>query len=219
MGNCCSGGSNSPPRQTPQPGGAPPRLPVVGPVHTPGPAAVFRPPSPDHQPNPEMTPPPPLCINANSDGLAKGNPGDSACGGVFCDHLGNFLGGFSLCIGLNTVFFAELLAVILVVELAFERGWNNLWLESDSMIVIQHLYNPSLLPPWRLRNRWLNCLHRIHFIDFRCSHTYRENNNVADRLANLGLVFPSLHWWNSPPPCVAGLLSKDTCGFPNYRFT
>ncbi|XP_050113925.1 uncharacterized protein LOC126592246 [Malus sylvestris] len=92
-------------------------------------------------------------VKVNTDGLAKGNPGPAACGGVFRDSAGYFLGGFSLSLGHRTSFYAELHAVILAVELAHVRGWKNLWLESDSSSVISCFASGSFSPLWSLQTR------------------------------------------------------------------
>lgn len=94
----------------------------------------------------------------------------------------------------------------------FDKGWHNLWLESDSMLVIHYLQNRSLNPPWQIRNRWLNCLSMISSMSFHFSHIYREGNEAADALANLGLLQDNLSWWESPPLAIRGFLYKDLCG-------
>ncbi|KAJ4713826.1 Ribonuclease H [Melia azedarach] len=164
-------------------------------------------------------PPPAGWIKANTDGLAKGNPGLSACGGLFRDTGGRFLGGFALALGHQTAFHAEIMVVILAVEIAYERGWFHLWLESDCLPIIHLLLNDSLHPPWPLQNRWMNCKLLVSKLYFRCSHTFRETNDVADALANLGLHFDTLQWWPSPPPSIQSLLSHNANGFPCYRFS
>ena len=125
-------------------------------------------------------------IKVNTDGLAKGNPGPAACGGVFRDASGCFLGGFCQPLGLNSSFYAEFYAVILAIEIAFTRGWFYLWLESDSASVVACFSSLSFSPPWNLRVRWSNCHAKIRQMSFRCSHIFREGNVVADKMANLG---------------------------------
>ncbi|XP_068316385.1 uncharacterized protein [Pyrus communis] len=88
-------------------------------------------------------------VKVNTDGLAKGNSGHAACGGVFRDSAGYFLGGFSVSLGYHTSFYAELHAV----ELAHAQGWQNLWLESDSSSVISCFASGSFSPPWSLQTR------------------------------------------------------------------
>lgn len=70
-------------------------------------------------------PPPEGWIKANSDGLAKGNPGPAACGGVFRNARWEFLGGFGLALGHHTAFYSEIMAVIFAAELTY-AGWFNL---------------------------------------------------------------------------------------------
>lgn len=63
-------------------------------------------------------PPPPTWIKVNTDGLSKNNPGLSACGRIFRDHHGTFLGSFAMFIGHQSSFYAEFMAVILAIEQA-----------------------------------------------------------------------------------------------------
>ncbi|TQD76419.1 hypothetical protein C1H46_038047 [Malus baccata] len=163
-------------------------------------------------------PPPFSWVKVNTDGLAKGNPGPAACGGVFRDSAGYFLGGFSLCLGHRTSFYAELHAVILAVELAHARGWQNLWLESDSSSVISCFASGSFSPPWSIHTRWNNCTLLLQNMVFRCSHIFREGNAVADKLANLGLLSSSLVWHSTPPIEILPPLHSDFLGMPTYRF-
>lgn len=72
---------------------------------------------------------------------------------VFRDSSGGFVGGFGTPLGHNTAFFAEVMAVILVIDNAFDRGWFKFWSESDSMLAVQLLLKPSLHPHRSIRNR------------------------------------------------------------------
>jgi ribonuclease HI len=85
-------------------------------------------------------------VKSNTDGTAAGNPGQAASGGVFRDHNAIFLDGFSVNLGFASTFHAELLGVInaienafvkkkIAIEIAYDKGWWNLWLETDSMMV------------------------------------------------------------------------------------
>ncbi|GAU50263.1 hypothetical protein TSUD_409090 [Trifolium subterraneum] len=66
-------------------------------------------------------PPPNLWIKCNSDGASKGCPGLSACGGIFRDCRGTFVGGFSCNLGISNSLFAELTAAIMTIEIAHDR--------------------------------------------------------------------------------------------------
>ncbi|KAL6188353.1 hypothetical protein ACLB2K_039746 [Fragaria x ananassa] len=162
---------------------------------------------------------PPLSpwIKLNTDGLAKGNPGLAACEGVFRDYQGHFIGGFTTPIGHHNAFFSELLAVIIGIELAFQLGWQHVWLECDSTSVVECFSKSSFVPPWQLRTLWYNCVARTRSMSFFCSHVLREGNTVADRLANLGMSPSSWIWHASPPAEIIPFLRMDFLGFPYIR--
>ncbi|KAL6209307.1 hypothetical protein ACLB2K_020249 [Fragaria x ananassa] len=159
---------------------------------------------------------PPLSpwIKLNTDGLPKGKPGLAACGGVFRDYQGHFIGGFSTSIGHHNAFFSELLAVIIGIELAFQLGWQHVWLECDSTNVVECFSKSSFVPPWQLRTLWYNCVARTRSMSFFCSHVLRKGNTVADKLANLGMSSSSWIWHASPPAEIIPFLRMDFLGFP-----
>ncbi|KAK3222741.1 hypothetical protein Dsin_009766 [Dipteronia sinensis] len=81
---------------------------------------------------------------------AKGNPGTAAYGAVFKSSEGDFIGYFAMKISCNTSFVTELSAFIHAIEIAYHRGWRMLWIESDSLAVLEgnciadHLANIGL---------------------------------------------------------------------------
>ena len=156
-------------------------------------------------------------LKLNTDGLAKGNPGQAACGGVFRDCYGQFRGGFFTGLGHQSAFFSELMAVIIGIELAYQLGWHHIWLESDSTSVLACLFSTSFVPPWPLRTLWVNCRERIRAMHFFCSHILREGNAVADKIRSLGLISTSLIWYATPPPTLLSFLFTDAMGFSNHR--
>jgi ribonuclease HI len=109
--------------------------------------------------------------------------------GIFRNHLSDFKGGFAENISKNYAFFTELLGAIRAIEIAYQNHWLNLWLETDSQLVVKAFNNHTLIS-WPLRNHWLNCLLLTSNMNFLVSHIYRESNECADVLANvkLGLV-------------------------------
>ncbi|WJX52536.1 hypothetical protein P8452_38639 [Trifolium repens] len=156
-------------------------------------------------------------IKCNCDGASVGNPGISACGGIFRNANASFLGVFALNIGINTSLNAELAAAMLSIEIASSKGWSHLWLESDSMLVVQ-AFSFAKIVPWALRNRWDNCLLKISNMNFYVSHIYREGNHCADKMANLGLSLPVFSWWNQVPSVLLDDFGKNRFGMPYYRF-
>ncbi|KHN13479.1 hypothetical protein glysoja_029580, partial [Glycine soja] len=83
-------------------------------------------------------------IKCNIDGFAHGSPGHVGSGGIFRDHWGGMPGCFSSYIGIQNSLFAKICAIILALEVAKDKGWLNLWIEYDSVLVIQAFSNPSI---------------------------------------------------------------------------
>ena len=125
-------------------------------------------------------------FKVNVDGAALGSLGIAAGGGIFRNHVGDFIGGFAVSLGITFAFRAELLATMYAIELSYRYGWRSLWLESDSEPVVKAFANSSLIP-WDLHNRWHNCLSLLSSMRFFVTHIYREGNICADRLAKHGL--------------------------------
>jgi hypothetical protein len=83
-------------------------------------------------------------IKGNTDGAA--NSSIAAYGGLFRNHLADFMGGFAENIGNKSAFFAELSGAIKAIEIAYENHWLNFWLETDSVLVVKAFSNLSLIP-------------------------------------------------------------------------
>jgi ribonuclease HI len=64
-----------------------------------------------------------------------GNPGPYAYGCLFRNKNANILGCFALNLGVSDAYLAELVGVISATEFAHRKGWNQLWLETDSKLV------------------------------------------------------------------------------------
>ncbi|KAF9624935.1 hypothetical protein IFM89_015655 [Coptis chinensis] len=94
-------------------------------------------------------------VKLNTDGAARGNPGPGGFGVSFRDHIGNFLYVMGGGLGNTTCYLAECTTIVEGVEVALSRGWNNLWVESDSSAVVTAANSSSM--PWELLNRWKLC--------------------------------------------------------------
>lgn len=139
-------------------------------------------------------PPPPTWIKCNTDGASSGNPGTSSCGGVFRNVEADCIGCFSEPLGVSTSFIAEMHGVMRATEIAKVKQWLNLWLETDSSLVV-HAFKSKNQVPWQIRNRWSNALVIIRSMNFVVTHIFREGNQVADSLANYGLSSTSFEFW------------------------
>ncbi|CAJ2635947.1 unnamed protein product [Trifolium pratense] len=161
---------------------------------------------------------PPLIdwVKCNTDGASTQI--SSACGGIFRNHLAEFICCFAENTDINTAYFAELCGAMRAIEIATDNGWRNVWLETDSTLVVLAFKSASLVP-WKIRNRWNNCMHNITNMNFMISHIYMEGNNCVDALAKIGLTLVHLSFWNELPQAILESYSSDRLGRPKYRFS
>lgn len=104
------------------------------------------------------------------------------------------------------------------VEIASRKGWTNIWLETDSQLVVMAFSN-GLDIPWKLQNRWSNCIGLVKTMNFNVTHIYREGSVCADRLASYGLHHQGFTWWDSFPSFIGEEFGRNRLGLPNYRFS
>ncbi|GAU49076.1 hypothetical protein TSUD_25350 [Trifolium subterraneum] len=81
-------------------------------------------------------------------------------------------------------------------------NWNNLWLESDSEMVVQAFKNINFMVAWNLRNRWHNVKILLSRMNCIVSHIYKEGNQVADTLVNYGCSLSSFTYWHYVPDFI-----------------
>jgi ribonuclease HI len=112
--------------------------------------------------------------------------------GIFRNNAADFIHAYAEPLGIASSFFAEICGAMRAIEVAFHHNWHNLWLETDSSLVVAAFSNPATLISWRIRNRWRNILSMIKQMNFMVTHIYREGNQVADLLANHGLSLTSI---------------------------
>ncbi|KEH22270.1 hypothetical protein MTR_7g035440 [Medicago truncatula] len=65
------------------------------------------------------------------------------------------LGALAQNLNTNSAFNAEIFGAITAIDIAIEKNWTNLWLETDSKLVTLAFKNKEMVP-WSLGNRWLN---------------------------------------------------------------
>jgi ribonuclease HI len=105
------------------------------------------------------------------------------------------------------------------IEVAHQMNWNNLWLETDSSLVALAFKNPNFLVNWSLRNKWYNALTILRQMNFVVFHICREDNQVANSLANYGLTLNFVLFWHNLPLFVKDSFERNKLGFANYRVT
>ena len=121
------------------------------------------------------------------DGASKGNPGLSGAGAVLYEN-GKEIWSASRYIGIQTNNYAECFAATLGINEAYNKGIKKLEVEGDSMLIINQLKGK-----WKVNNKDLKKLYlsiqeilkKFEIITYK--HIYRNHNNRADELANIGV--------------------------------
>lgn len=142
-------------------------------------------------------------VKINCDGSSFGPyPNGSICFVIRESHA-SFLGAMVQNIGYASSLEAEFCACMLALEKAMELQLTQVWIETDSLLVVKAFHTSTGIP-WRLINRWKNCVWFFRNISCKFNHVLRDSNLVADALAKngQGLAFNSFRWWDYPPSFV-----------------
>jgi ribonuclease HI len=127
-------------------------------------------------------------FRAAVDGGSRGNPGPAAWGVALRDDDGVYLEGIAGTLGRATNNIAEYQGLLAALDLAAERGADDVEIHADSELMVRQVQGR-----YRVRHPDLAPLHaeamrRIaRFPRFRIVHVRREENKDADRLVNLAL--------------------------------
>lgn len=119
------------------------------------------------------------------DGAARGNPGEAGCGAAVFDEDGRALGEFYRYLGRATNNVAEYEGLLLGLERVLHLGGRRLRIESDSQLLVRQLdglYRVKNAKLKTLHAKALGLLRRLE--SWRIIHIPRENNWLADKLAN-----------------------------------
>lgn len=123
-----------------------------------------------------------------------------------------------LTLGVNFTMYVALVAAMTTIELAYNKGWFQLWLKCDSSLVVS-TFKSCKLVSWKLRVRWENCLVLLKSIKFEISHIYREGNKCVNGLANYGATNHGVTWWDTSPSFIREYCYIEKLSLPNYRFS
>lgn len=130
----------------------------------------------------------PKRVNVYIDGSSKGNPGPSACGIVFCDEKNNVFWQTNRPLGEMTNNMAEYHALLFALELALEHGWSSVHVFSDSQLLVNQMSGKYRIKKAELQQMAGRVAALIRQCQrFRITHIPREQNTVADGLANAAL--------------------------------
>ena len=119
------------------------------------------------------------------DGAARGNPGEAGCGAVIYDERGKLQDELYRYLGHATNNVAEYEGLLMGLEGVLRLGGKTLRVESDSQLLVRQLNGL-----YRVKDEKLKRLHQKassllrQFQAYRIIHVPREQNRVADKLAN-----------------------------------
>ena len=132
--------------------------------------------------------PPNGWIKGNFDGAAKGNPGNVGCGGVLRDHMGNFIDAIAIPIGRTNSHIAEATTALYTMRIAVDLGCPNLWLEGDSLNIV-NILNKKSSSSWTIEASIKEINHLIQkFENVVFTHTFQEANRAIDWIANYAVL-------------------------------
>ncbi|CAJ2628350.1 unnamed protein product [Trifolium pratense] len=157
-------------------------------------------------------------VKCNIDGASKGNPGLAGCGGIFRNQNADLLYCFAEPLGIASSYQAELCAAMSAIEVAHRMKWHNIWIETDSALVVLAFQNSNSVISWNLRNRWNNSMFLFGQLNGIVTHIYREGNQIADSLANHGCALSSFTFWHQAPVFISDNLAKNKLGFSSFRY-
>jgi ribonuclease HI len=122
------------------------------------------------------------------DGASRGNPGEAGCGAVIFNPDGESVRELSRYLGKATNNVAEYAGLLMGLDEALKLGVKRLRVESDSELLVRQLNGiykvkePRLI---ELNQKARELLRR--FESYRIIHVRREQNRIADKLANQGI--------------------------------
>lgn len=130
-------------------------------------------------------------IKIFTDGASRGNPGKAAAGILFTDETGNELLTHKKFLGVQTNNSAEYNALIESIIFLKNSGleFNELEFYSDSELVVKQIRGQYRIKHKDLIKLSLDFWKEIKSINknFTITHIPREQNKIADRLANEAL--------------------------------
>ncbi|PNY00696.1 ribonuclease H [Trifolium pratense] len=156
-------------------------------------------------------------VKLNTDGARKHN-NIAWCGGIIRGSQGEWLGGFAKGVGNCSAFVAELWGVYEGLSYARRLGFMKVELNIDSVTVVNVLTKgtlQSLARAMLVRN-----IRSLIALDWEVSivHAYRESNQCADALVNIGCTLDKeIIVYDDCPSEIKDLLLADVLGITTPR--
>ena len=119
------------------------------------------------------------------DGAARGNPGEAGCGAAICDADGAVVEKLSRYLGRATNNVAEYEALLMGLEALVKSGKKQIRVQSDSQLLVRQLNGEYRVKDEKLKSLFQRATTLLRqFESYRILHVPREENKLADRLAN-----------------------------------
>ena len=124
-------------------------------------------------------------ITVYTDGGSRGNPGPAGAGFDLYDQQGSLIFGKGLFLGKTTNNVAEYSAMLGALKAVLDLGVREVTIYSDSQLMVRQLLGEYKVKSPGLKEFYDQCVKLLDkFTNSRIEHVYREQNTLADKLAN-----------------------------------
>lgn len=127
-------------------------------------------------------------ITLNTDGCSKGNLGICGGGSVLRNSSGGFVLAFSAFLRDYSSLHTEAMVVRLSLQLCIQRGFAQVFVQFDSLALIDILRG-KFCCPWKIRGEVTQICQMVGNVS-SFLHCYKETNKVADILSNVVVSYP-----------------------------
>lgn len=83
---------------------------------------------------------------SNTNGVAMEIPSRFSCGSMFRNANGDHISSFYFFIGEGNALATEFVGVIMAMDVAIDKNWDNILIGTNSLIVVKSLYNTNIIP-------------------------------------------------------------------------
>ncbi len=119
------------------------------------------------------------------DGASRGNPGQAGAGVVIRDHEGKVIKKLKRYLGVTTNNMAEYQALVAALEAARDLRMTKVRIFADSELMVKQITGVYRVKSPELKPFYEKARGLIEgFTEFEITHVYREENGLADSLAN-----------------------------------
>ena len=127
-------------------------------------------------------------VKIYTDGCSRGNPGPSGIGILIVDNNGKEIERISEYIGKTTNNVAEYKAILRAVSECESRKIDKVIFFTDSELIVNQLNKSYKIKDEKLKILYVKLLNKlINFRNWSIKHIPREDNKIADSLANQAL--------------------------------